>query len=227
MVELLVTAEGRNEPLLTVRKHLDDHVRLAHQVRWLTRAQGAGVVRVHQVGPDAGHYCTHFGGPLTLAAATAPDTAAPILATVWATLERIHRLGLTHGAVTADHVVVGRRGSLLLSPGGPGVIDRRTDIAAFGRMVASLADVWSIESTTDSAVVSRWRAVGRQITELGGTSDRTDDDRLISGAEVRRLLTELGPPGRSGPRFVGPWLRRRRPYGPNPDRRAGRRRSRS
>ena len=227
MNELLVNSDGRAGPLLVVRKQLDDHVRLTRQVRWLTRAQGSGVVRLHNVGTDADHYSTVFGGPLTLgAAATSPEATQPLLADVWSVLERLHRLGLAHGAVAADHVVVGSGDPILISPGDPESVDRRTDIASFGRMVTGLAEVWSADATVDPTVVARWRAVGLQVAELGATVDADGGDRLVSGAEVRRLLAQLLLENRFGFR-AGPGLRTRRRRGSTRDRRAGRRPSRS
>lgn len=221
MVELLVTGDGRTAPSLIVRKHIDDDVQLGHQVRWLTRAQGAGVVRLYDVCSDAGHYSTHFGGPLTLAAATAAEMALPFLVGVWGTLERLHRLGLVHGAIAADHVVLGSDGPLLLSPGGPDAVDRGTDIGCFGRMVTDLAEVWSADATTEGWVADPWRAVGRRITHLGDR-DPTDGSRLVSGAEVRRLLAEIDPSRRLSRRFAGRHVRKRRRYGSARGRRAGR-----
>lgn len=214
MVELLISSSGSAAPSLIVRKHVGDHVRLTHQVRWLTRAQGPGVVRLHDVDSSGTHYSTHFGGRLTLAAAAAdPAATLPLLADVWAALERLHRLKLVHGAVAADHVVVGAGGPLLLSPGEADAVDRRIDIACFGTMVAGLAEVWAVESSTDSSVIARWQAVGRRIGALGTSPLASAEDRLITGAEVRRLLAELPPHDRSGRRLVGRKLRRRRRYG--------------
>lgn len=227
MVVLLVTTDGRTSPSLVVRKHVDDHVHLTHQVRWLTRARGPGVVRLHEVGSEEGHYSTHFGGPLTLAAATGPDGTLPILADVWRTLERIHRFGLVHGAIAPDHVVLGSQGPLLLSPGGPEAVDRRTDIACFGRMVTALAEVWSADSPPETPIVDRWKSVGREIVQLGDIPGSNGGNRLISGAEVRRLLAELDPTGRTRHLFGRPRLRKQRRYGSDRGRRAGRRPSRS
>ncbi len=228
MVEILVTTDGRTAPSLIVRKHLDDHVHLEHQVRWLTRAQGSGVVRLYEVGSEAGHYSSHFGGPLTLAAAaTAPGATLAILADVWDTLERLHRVGLVHGAIAPDHVVLGREGPLLLSPGCREAVDRRTDIASFGRMVTGLAEVWSTDAAADTPIIEHWKAVGRQVAALGDTAGLSGGDRLISGAEVRRLLAELGPTRRRDHRFAARRLRKRRGYGSGRGRRAGRRPSRS
>lgn len=219
MVELLISSNGRAERSLIVRKHLLDHVRVTHQVRWLTRAQGPGVVRLHDIGPNGEHYSTQFGGPLTLAAAAAdPASTLPVLHTVWAALERLHRIGLTHGAVAADHVVIGGRGPLLISPGGPEPLDRGHDIASFGRMVTGLAEVWAVESVVDPSIAAHWSAVGGRLTELGAPPDIAADDRLVSGAEVRRLLGVLVP--------GGPGVRTRRRYGSIRGHPAGRRPSR-
>ncbi|MDH5521654.1 MAG: hypothetical protein OEZ14_14110, partial [Acidimicrobiia bacterium] len=195
MVELLIGSDGRAERALIVRKHLEDPIRLTHQVRWLTRAQGPGVVRLHDVGPNGEHYSTEFGGPLTLAAATDPAATLPVVNAVWAGIDRLHRLGLTHGAVAAEHVVIGTGGPLLISPGGPEPLGRRHDIASFGRMIAGLAEVWSVEAIVDPAIAAHWNAIGRRLTELGDPPDIAADDRLVSGAEVRRLLGVLGPVG--------------------------------
>ncbi|MDH3303186.1 MAG: hypothetical protein OES24_22005 [Acidimicrobiia bacterium] len=225
MVELLVNSEDRPFGSIIVRKHLDDTARLAHQIRWLTRAQGPGVVRLHDVGRGAGHYSTAFGGRLTLAvAATTPESTLPILTRVWFVLERLHRLGLAHGAIVADHVVIGADGPLLLSPGGPDPegADRGDDIASFGRMIGDLAVVWSADAVVDPSVIDRWIAVGRQITDLGRSPAAAGNDRLVTGAEVRGLLVELSASDRSGR-----WFRRRRRYGSSRGRRGGRRRSRS
>lgn len=230
MVEILVSSDDRPFRSIIVRKHLEDTARLAHQVRWLTRAQGPGVVRLHDVGRGAGHYSTVFGGRRTLAvAATAPESTLPILTQVWFVLERLHRLGLAHGGIVADHVVIGADGPLLLSPGGPDPerADRGHDIASFGRMIGDLAVVWSADadgdpSVIDPSVIGRWIAVGRQVTELGGSPAAAGDDRPVTGAEVRRLLVELSASDRSGR-----WFRRPRRYGSSRDRRDGRRRSRS
>lgn len=228
MVELLVSSDDRSAGSIIVRKHLDDTARLTHQIRWLTRAQGPGVVRLHDVGQGPRRYSTFFGGPRTLAAAArTPDSTLPVLNGVWLVLERLHRLGLTHGAIAADHVVIGADGPLLVSPGGPEPADRGADITAFGRMVTSLAEVWSDETAGGSPVIDRWRAVGGQITELGGSCEPTDRNRMVTGAEVRRHLGELSLHDRSGRWLGGRGFRRPRPYGSGRGRRDGRPRYRS
>ncbi len=210
MVELLVTSAGREAPALIVRKYIDEPARLAHQVRWLTRAQGSGIVRLHAVDSDAGHYSTCFGGPLTVAAAaTDPDAAVTMLGAVWGVLERLHRLGLTHGAVTADHAVIAGHGPLLLSPGGPEPVDRSDDITGFGQMIVGVAGVWSATATGGDPLVERWATTGRRIIALGEQAASSDERHLVTGAEVRRLLAELQPADRSVRWSAGAWFRKR------------------
>ncbi len=214
MVELVVTSDRASASSVLVRKYPADRARLAAQVRWLTRAQGPGVVRLHEVDASSGHYSTVFAGPRTLAvSATAPGPTLAVLLEVWRVLERVHRLGLAHGSVTADHLVVGAEGPFLVSPDASGEVGRATDIADFGRLVTGLAEVWSIDSPVPERVVARWLATGRSITELVDGVTMTGRHHLVSGAEVRRMLIDLDPSGRWSRRTIrrlsGMALRRR------------------
>ena len=200
MVELLV-ADGGAEPTLIVRKHIADSAEFVSEVRWLTRAHGPGVVRLHAVETSANRYATYFAGRCPLGAfATGPARAAPVVTAAWSVLERLHRLGLNHGSVTADHVIVSGGGPVLISPCGSRPTDRHTDISGFGSMIADLAAVWRFDADVGEADVEKWTEVGRGVEALGEVA--SSDDRLVSGAEVRRLLGDLEPAARPRRRRV-------------------------
>ncbi len=224
MVLLLVSEHDRLDSTLIVRKRLPDRDRHTHEVRWLTRAQGPGVVRLHAVDAGDATYDTGFVGPRTLAASDGdPGTTSALIGQAWSIVERLHRIGLVHGALSADHVLVGHNGPVLISPAGPDQHPRSDDIAGIGRLIVDLAAIWESEESTSTTLVERWATIGRRLITLG--ENNPGPAPQISGAEVRRVLAELKP-GRSE-RGRNARLVRRRRYGSGRGRRAGPRRSRS
>ncbi len=212
MVELLIDQQARTRPRVIVRKHMADTEALAHQVRWLTRAQGPGVARIHHIDGKARHYSTGYAGPITLAGLG--DNPAPVRAAVWglwAALERLHRIGLVHRALSADHIVVGNQGPVLISPGDPDGGDRHTDIAGLGVMLTGRADLWAARGRVADEIIDRWSDAGERLIAL------TTSAGYVSGAAVRHVLDEL-PVEASG--RLERRLRRWR-YGSGRDRRDG------
>lgn len=77
------------------------------EAAWLLAARGEAVVAVRRVDPDAGLLITAMAGQHTLRTFPHQPTAtASILRRVAATVGRLHRLGLVHGRLTVDHVVL-------------------------------------------------------------------------------------------------------------------------
>ena len=77
------------------------------EARWLLAARGEAVVAVRRVDPDTGVLVTALAGQHTLRTVTHPSaSAALVLRRVAVTVGRLHRLGLVHGRLTLDHVVL-------------------------------------------------------------------------------------------------------------------------
>ena len=94
-------------PALEALAHRQGEATTAAEARWLLQARNPGVVAVRRVEPANGLLLTAHAGHASLASADLPPAAvARVLADVAATLADLHRLGLGHGAVTAEHIVL-------------------------------------------------------------------------------------------------------------------------
>ena len=134
--------------------------RLAREAEVLARAQVPGVVQlVAPPSPTHPVMLTGWVGGRTLADLPRPlpaSRAAALVVALAATLERLHRVGLVHGAVSAEHVLLDARGRPVLcgfadagpagstragpASSGDAPAPRRPadDVAGLGRLLADL-----------------------------------------------------------------------------------------
>lgn len=95
--------------IVKVADSADSRARLAGEVAALARAVHPGVVEVVSSNPDELRL-RHHGTALARLDPIGPDHAAAIVRSVAETVDALHRLGLAHMRIDADHVVVDRRG---------------------------------------------------------------------------------------------------------------------
>ena len=120
------------------------------EARWLAAARGADVVALHRVGPSTIETRAAGGATLrTLAPALAADPAAAarVLASVAATLDRLHRRRLVHGHLALDHLVLTgphRNRPVLCSPSGR-ERDPAVDLDGLARLTDQLMAAWGRE----------------------------------------------------------------------------------
>ncbi|MEM9891167.1 MAG: hypothetical protein AAF962_09920 [Actinomycetota bacterium] len=106
------------------------------EARWLLDARDDAVVAVRRVEPDRARLWTAHVATASLASAPLDGAAAAeVLAQVAATLTRLHRRGLVHGAVAAEHVLLrggptGTPRAVLCAPAALGVDGRPVEPAA-------------------------------------------------------------------------------------------------
>lgn len=145
----------------------DDRVRLADEAAVLARAAHPGVVEVVDArGPIL--RLRHCGSPLARLGPVAPDHAAAIIRAVAEIVDALHRQGIVHRRLNADHVVVSERGRPHLigfGQAGDGDADARADdVAALGGLLNRLLDdgadaLWSPEHRGVRAATRRKRAM--------------------------------------------------------------------
>jgi hypothetical protein len=176
---------------LLVVKQLDDEDMFRHQVRWLTRNRGPGLVEIVRVRPAELGYATRFAGAHTLATwGRDPSRAHPVVVSVATVLHRLHRRGHYHGGLSLDHVVIGSGGPVLVSPR-PATPGRAApgpagDLVELGRAVSNLGLLWRHTGTADVEAADLWVAVGHEIV----------DCRPGERARLAGLLAHLDPQGR-------------------------------
>jgi hypothetical protein len=155
-----VTVELDDEGRLVVRKVAltgDDRDRRA-EADWLRRANGRGVVRlVASVEQSAGVVTAHAGSHSWRTAAPGPVAARPLVASLLGTVAELHRRGLVHGALCADHLVLGPDGIRLCSPR-PGTLDPVVDRLALADLLDAAMAGWQAEGTLGGEG-GRWNRV--------------------------------------------------------------------
>lgn len=119
--------------------------RLAHEAAMLAHARHPGVVRVveYRTGEDVDELITEFAGAATLADhAPAEVTAvAGLGAAIADIVADLHQAGLAHGALHADHVVLGARRRPVLCGFSSATLDagaHQGDVVALGHLLAEL-----------------------------------------------------------------------------------------
>ncbi len=154
LVEVRPTPSGRK----LVAKQAgtaDEAIRLRHEAAVLEVARHPGVVEVLGFDGDAAQptlLTSHVDGPsLAAAGALTAEEIAGVLAAVAATLADLHQLGVVHGAVSPEHVVLAPDGSPVLCgfghggrvgeqpPGAGEPLDPAGDVFDLGRLAHSLS----------------------------------------------------------------------------------------
>jgi len=102
----------------------DEAARLRHEAQLLEAARHPGVVEVLSLDGDPVEpvlLTAHVDGSTLAAAGPLPvQEVAGVLAAVAATLADLHQLGIVHGSLSADHVILGRDGAPVLCGFGDG-----------------------------------------------------------------------------------------------------------
>lgn len=135
--------------------------RLRHEAQLLEAARHPGVVEVLSLDGDPTQpvlLTAHVDGPTLAAAGLLPvQEVAGVLAAVAATLADLHQLGIVHGNLSDDHVILGRDGSpVLCGFGGGGRVGERPvhgddpfggalDVFDLGTLLRSLCSAGSSE----------------------------------------------------------------------------------
>lgn len=151
------------------------------EARWLIAARDPAVVAVRRVEPHRASLWTAHGATASLASTTLePPALAHVLAQLADAAARLHRQGLVHGALVAEHV--------LLRPVGPGLrpvlcspaagrvgeppLEPADDVAALADLVATqAAAVTKRQTLWDEAVAELQRlAVGAGGAGMGAAA---------------------------------------------------------
>lgn len=184
----------------------------AAEANWLAAAAGPGVVPLVAAGPD--RLATGWAGPVSVAScldtlAAHPAQVVAVVTGVAVVLGRIGALGLVHGGLRADHVILGgahRTGVALCSPG---VADRGTAMAqpgpASGPPADDLAALGALAARLSAGWRHRHQEWDRLVTALQTEPERLDPSRLAG------RLAELRPPRPPG--FPIRWPDRIKPLG--------------
>lgn len=157
--------------------------RLAHEAALLAAVTHPGVVRFveHRTGEERDELVTEFAGATTLADHR-PATVAGVAglgAAIADTVADLHDMGLAHGALQADHVVLGaRRRPVLcsLSSGSYDAVDRPGDVVALGELVTEL-----VHGVAQRRVGSERRAWAAVLDAATDAVDGRCDAREIAG----------------------------------------------
>ena len=120
-----------------------DLARLRRETTMLRRAAHPGVVEIIADAPGELRL-THHGTPLAMLMPLPIDRATPFLRVVAETLADLHGVGITHGRVSADHVLIDERDRPRLcgfADAGEATDDARAaDVAGLGRLLDQLLD---------------------------------------------------------------------------------------
>lgn len=142
--------------MLVVRKHrlgrtpaemAQARTETAGEAQWLIAAQHPGVVGLARASPDDGILeSVHCGMASLRTARLDRQTILDVLEAVITTLIEVHRRGLRHGQLSADHVIISRAatgGPRLCSPAptptAPALDLASNDVVGIGQLLAELA----------------------------------------------------------------------------------------
>ncbi|QYG93695.1 hypothetical protein HC251_15530 [Iamia sp. SCSIO 61187] len=167
---------------------------------------GAVQVVAHHRGPTGTELHLAWVGPHSLAtvAGLPPPAAADIVAQVATTVADLHRAGIVHGRITADHVLLAADGRAVLTgfadASRSGAVDPAVDVAALGALLTSLV----VPSDGGPVIPDRRRAHagddGRRATLLTLADRAQADDpaaRPAAGELAASIRDAVGPPTRS------------------------------
>lgn len=160
------------------KEALDDQgaERLRREAAVLAALRHPNVVRLCSITDEAyPTMSTEFCGRATLATLLPDDvaTVARVCASLCATVDELHRSGWTHGAITADHCIIG--------PGGRVTLCSLGDAASSNHELAAPARP-ALDPSADHAATNR------------GATDRAAMDRSAVARIGEDLLDALGPP---------------------------------
>ena len=208
--------------------------RLAHEATVLAAVTHPGVVRYvdYRTGDERDELVTEFAGATTLADHR-PTTLAGVAglgAAIADTVADLHDMGLAHGALQADHVVLGARRRPVLCSLSAASYDegvRPADVVALGEIVAELLDgvpqprVGAERRARASVLDAATDAIegNCDARELAGRLAAVPGARIDAGDEADRHAGDGADPDLAGTRT---WRHRVVPLGsapPTPSRR--------
>lgn len=178
----------------------DDRVRLANEAAVLRRAAHPGVVEVIEASGSVLRL-RHCGSPLSRLGPIAPDHAAAIVRAVAEIVESLHRQGIVHRRIDADHVAVSERGRPHLigfgEAGDGDAAEIGNDVAALGALLNRLLDdgtdaLWSPAHRGVRAATRRKRAMAAFRTAASG-AQRPDPAQRPSAHQLASAIGEALP----------------------------------
>ncbi len=178
----------------------DDRVRLADEAAVLRRAAHPGVVEVIEVSGSVLRL-RHCGSPLSRLGPVAPDHAAAIVRAVAEIVDALHRQGIVHRRIDADHVAVSERGRPHLigfgKAGDGDATEVGDDVAALGALLNRLLDdgtdaLWSPAHRGVRAATRRKRAMAAFRTAASG-AQRPDPAQRPSAHQLATAIGEALP----------------------------------
>ena len=202
---------GRNVALKVYHHPERDRSQLAHEARVAAQLEGAGIVRVFDVDPDAGWIALEWAPAGALRdPSRSRDMGRLLPLERWVTslaqaLARVHAAGWVHHDVKPANILLSRAGTAILTdfgtarrigepspPGSLGYVspermggragDPRDDVYGFGRVLED-----SIAAASDARSTLRYRAFAAACT--GPDEGRPSDGRAL----VTRLNVEVPP----------------------------------
>ena len=145
----------------------EDRRRLAREAAVLRRAAQPGVVEI-VAASESRLRLRHAGTALSQIGAIAPDHAAAVLRATAEIVDDLHRLGLVHRRIDADHIVISDRGRPRLcgfgDAGEGDEAEQAQDVLALGQLLDRLLDqagdaLWSPTHRGVRAATKRKRAM--------------------------------------------------------------------
>lgn len=172
---------------------------LGREAEALRAAAGPGVVELIEVAgppgqPSALVLAAATGDPLTEVTLPAADVA-PVMAAVASTLARLHAAGVVHGALEAEHVILGPEGPVLCGLG-HAALRTELDHHDHGWAAATAADVLALGELVDRAVAGLegtdpvLRQALRRVVER---ATRSEPEERPSAADIATSLRDLVP----------------------------------
>ncbi len=152
--------------------------RLRQEARVLQVARHPGAVQLLGVNGDTLRLAL-VDGERVCDRAPGPDETARIAAAAATTLADLHEIGVVHGAISGEHILVDRSGQAVLCSFGRGATDAQADGADAARDVTALAGTMLAAGTTTGGTKPALARAAR-----GGTD----------GPSARRLATLLTAP---------------------------------
>jgi tRNA A-37 threonylcarbamoyl transferase component Bud32 len=182
---LVIVEVDRAAGTFRKRAETDDEAeRLRHEAQVLEVARHPGVVELVAAGADAVTLRLVDGEPLSERTTRPGDELVVVAAAAAGTLADLHDIGVVHGSITAEHIVIDRRGQPVFCSFGRGAIDGGPDApAAFGD-VAALAR--TLAAAADPAT-ARWICSAAAKVNHGRRPARRLATRLAADTPTRRI----------------------------------------
>lgn len=189
--ELVVVKEARTD---------GDVARLSREATMLTRGRHPGVVELLAV-EDRAIRLRHGGTSLSRLGVLPLDQAAGLLSAVADIVHALHRQGVAHGDLDAEHVLVDQRGRPRLC--GFGLAAEHTpqraaeDVAALGRLLFALlrtseGERWA-NPPSGLRSRSRRRHARRELEAVAGRATRSDPQQRPTARQIAKAIHAAVP----------------------------------